>query len=634
MFELIAIIVFIIVFINLNSKINVLSKKIDKFDPAPKASVNQTSTNPVVAPTEYHEPLAPHITSTLNNISSGDSPINANPPVEVGAEEGSGRLLGGIGIAAVVIGISFFLKYAFENNWVGETGRVMIGIFIGIGLIALGQYLRKKYLVYSDLLIGGGIVVLYFSIYAAYTFYHLIPSGITSVLMFCITALGFAISIYDATITLAMISVIGGFTSPFLFHSGVNNMTTLFVYMSILNLGILGISFFKKWPQLIAVAFIGTAINFFVWFAGYYDSHALAPTLTFCFLSFLIFLVASVAKAITSKELTDNLNYFLLGVNAFAMAIVGYVLLDPKYHDSLGFAAVFIAIIYMAVAIIVNKFHSEDKTLNVFLPGIAVTFLSIAVPLQFSGPWVAVAWFVESAMLYLIASYISNRGFQIMGLIVYFLGIFNFFIWNMPKARDINFVAILNSDFAILVLAIGIAYCIAYMYKKFGSMSLDIQKRGIMVFIIMANVLTLFAISTQVIYHFNTEKMQLEKSFNTSVNQANLYNTDYNKSALQDENSKKYYSTRESMDNRSNTYVSIIWVIYAAILTFIGFNRRVISARRLGLVLFVITALKILMDVWSLGQIYRIISFIVFGVIALGASFAYAKFKDRLNEII
>src|SRR5258708_2402192 len=37
-----------------------------------------------------------------------------------------------IGISALLIGISYFLKFAFDNNWIGPAGRVTIGLLAGI----------------------------------------------------------------------------------------------------------------------------------------------------------------------------------------------------------------------------------------------------------------------------------------------------------------------------------------------------------------------------------------------------------------------------------------------------------------------------------------------------------------------
>ena len=554
---------------------------------------------------------------------------------ENSSEEGSGRLLGKIGIGAVILGISFFLKYAFDKDWISPSGRVMIGIFIGVILLALGQYLRKKYIRYSDLLMGGGIAVLYLSLFSAHFFYHLMSSTTAGVLMFCVTALAFAISIVNATPTLAMVSVIGGFLTPFLVGTGTNTMAQTFVYLTILNLGILAISFFKKWPQLILAAFVGSFINFITWFLKFYRPEALGPTMVFISVTFLIFLFASVARAISAKATTDPLNYLLLGANALFFSLAGYTILQSQHESILGFAAVLVALVYMGVALLVNKANPEDKALNIFLPGLAVTFLSVAVPLQFSGPWIAVAWFVESVALYVIASAVSNRGFQIMGVVVYILGLLNFFAWNFPNLRASTFTPFFNSHFIIILLAVGAAYAIAFMYHRFGSSSVEVQKRGIVVFLVIANVLTLYGLSSQIMFYHNAKSIKLSTEYQSQQSQNQLYsNNSYDTSSVMQQASVTYREQQNSIANRSHTFVSILWAVYAAILTIIGFSGRLIAARRLGLALFIITALKVVVDVWSLGQLYRIVSFIVFGIIALAASFAYAKYKDRLKEVV
>src|SRR5690242_3106979 len=40
-----------------------------------------------------------------------------------------------IGIAAVLIGVAYFLKFAFDNNWIGAAGRVTIGLLAGIAVV-------------------------------------------------------------------------------------------------------------------------------------------------------------------------------------------------------------------------------------------------------------------------------------------------------------------------------------------------------------------------------------------------------------------------------------------------------------------------------------------------------------------
>lgn len=576
-------------------------------------------------------------TPVLNPLPSGtnleQTPIKQavplSTPTPASHEEVSGRILGRIGIGAVLVGVSFFLKYAFDNNWIGEAGRVMIGIMIGVAFLAVGQWLRKNYLTYSDLLMGGGLGILYLSIFGAHSYYNLIGAGTTGILMFVVTLTGFAISIANATINLAAIATIGGFATPFLMGTHENNMLGLFGYITMLNLGVLAISFFKKWPRLTFFAFLGTGINFIGWFSMFYTQTELVPTFAFLFITFIIFIFASIARGITVKTHADALDYLILGANAFAFAFFSYTILNPLYHYILGFGAVVIALIYIGVATITNKRNPEDTALNIFLPGLAVTFLTLAVPVQLSGPWVPTAWLIESLFLYIIASFISNRGFQVMGIIIYFLGLISAFKWSLD-GQGTDFIPVFNTGFAILTVATIIAYAIAYTYKKYGSISVEIQKRGITAFVIIANIITVQAISTQIIFHYDSVKAELSQKFSEDSRNANLYNTGYDNSGERQEASTTYYAKTKSLTNESNTAVSIFLTFYAALLTAIGFARRIVGVRRLGLLLFVITGLKVFVDVWSLGPLYRIISFIVFGIIALLASFAYTKYKDRL----
>lgn len=632
LFDIIAVVVFIVILVKHSGRISNLEKLIQGSG-QPTQSQNaqsQTATQklvPGMASQQYTKPVPA---------------TNSGPVVNKKNEESSGRLLGKIGIVAVLLGVAFFLKYAFDSQWIGEAGRVMIGVLFGLGFMGTGQYLRKNYVKYSDLLIGGGSAILYLSVFSAYSFYHLIDGTTAGVFMFLVTALTFAISIVNATITLSLVGIIGAFATPFLVGSGNDDMVVLFTYMIIINLGVLGISFFKKWPQLNLASFLGTIILFGSWFGRYYDEDLLIPVMVFCFVTFLIFIVAQVARSISAGIKAKEFDYMLLGGNALAFALIGYIILQPYHHDILGFAAVFVALVYIVIAFAVNKFNATDTALNIFLPGLAVTFLSLAVPLQFSGPWIAVAWLIESCVLYFIASTISNRGFQVMGVVVYVLGLVDFFQWYTLRnfdliggsSRNIDFVPIFNSAFAVLLLAIVVAYAIVYFYKKFGSTSVEIQKRGIMVFVVIANILTIYALSIQITEYHSAKIEAMHRDYNAKMTDAERYSNGYSTSAQTTIVSDQYYADISSTKNQSNTLVSILWTLYAALLTGIGFAQRIASVRRLGLILFIITAIKVLIDVWSLGQLYRIISFIAFGLIALGASFAYTKFKDRLKDIV
>lgn len=567
------------------------------------------------SPTSNVTASAPIATATSTRVNQGNAStpplaqVAVPPSVNVAPkevdEEASGRILGRLGIAAVVIGMGFFLKYAFDNNWIGPSGRVMLGILIGAVIIIIGQWLRKKYLGYSDLLMGGGLAILYLAIYASYGFYHLVDPMMAFLGMIVVTAVGVGLSIFNATLTLSFVALIGGFLAPFMIGQSTLGPWITFTYITILNAGILGILFYKKWTPLVLVGLIGTMMHFGAWYSTSYEQDLLVPTLLFILIQFLIFTASSLIRIIVEKIKAVELDYFVLGATALSCATICYQLLMPQYRSQTAVGAVLVAGFYLIVALVAFKANPEDRTVNIFLPGLAVTFLTVAVPIQFSGPWIAGWWFIETLVLYIIASKSSSRGFQVMGVLVYILGLCDLLWYITTYSKPAGYAIFFNGPFMMMTMAAAVAYIIAFIYYHFGSTTTEIQKRGIMVFVVIANVITLLALTSQVIEHYKLQGM-----------------------------TSGYGSNYSSIRNMSNTTVSILWTLYAAFLTVIGFAKRYVAVRRMGLVLFMITAFKVVVDVWNLGEIYRIISFIAFGVIALTISFLYVKYRDRLKEMV
>ena len=101
-----------------------------------------------------------------------------------------------LGIAAVLVGVSFFLDYAFENNWIGPSARVVIGLFAGIAVVLWSERFRKRgYDIFSYSLKAVGIGVLYLSLWASFQVYHLLPSNVVFAAMIVVTASTCALAI-------------------------------------------------------------------------------------------------------------------------------------------------------------------------------------------------------------------------------------------------------------------------------------------------------------------------------------------------------------------------------------------------------------------------------------------------------
>ena len=320
------------VFLHQNGRINHLEELIKKnLKPSPlpetKPVSNDNISQSVVQPSVPTNTVTPPV----------------SPKSDISGEEVSGRILGRIGISAVIIGIAFFLKYAYDNNWINPAGRVMIGILIGVFVMCLGQYLRKKYLQYSDLLMGGGLAILYLSVLSSYALYHIVDPMLAFLGMIVVTAIGVLISIINATTTLSMVAFIGGYLAPTLIGLNFLGAFIVFTYITILNAGTLGILLYKKWTNLVIIGFIGTWIIFTGWYVSSYTQDMLFPTLIFVLVQFLIFTASSMFRIIVEKLKATELDYFVITTTALSFACIYYQLLMPEFKHYVSLGSVLVA---------------------------------------------------------------------------------------------------------------------------------------------------------------------------------------------------------------------------------------------------------------------------------------------------
>ncbi len=123
---------------------------------AQEAPVSPTTTPVTVASTRVVPPALPVRPIAPPSHPSQDSEIDLESRI-------GSHWLNRIGIAALLVGISYFLKFAFDNNWIGPAGRVTIGILAGIGFVVWSERFRSKgYKAFSYSLKAVGIGALYF----------------------------------------------------------------------------------------------------------------------------------------------------------------------------------------------------------------------------------------------------------------------------------------------------------------------------------------------------------------------------------------------------------------------------------------------------------------------------------------
>ena len=127
-----------------------------------------------------------------------------------------GKLLNRVGALALIIALGYFLKYAFDNNLISETVRVLIGVFIGLLLIVGGyRFYKKDFIVFYQGLVGAGIAILYLSIYSSFNYYNLVSQPVAFGLMSVITIITFIQAFYYKSLTVSLFGWVGGFLTKY-----------------------------------------------------------------------------------------------------------------------------------------------------------------------------------------------------------------------------------------------------------------------------------------------------------------------------------------------------------------------------------------------------------------------------------
>ena len=308
-----------------------------------------------------------------------------------------------IGIGVLVLGLAFFVKYAIDKNWINEVGRVAIGILAGGTLIALAHKLRKTYKTFSSILVGGGIAVLYFTISIGFQYYHLFSQTAAFSIMVVITAFAVLLShVYNRQI-LAILAIVGGFGTPFFVSTGEGNYIVLFTYITILNVGMLVLSYFKNWYWLNVICFVFTTIIYGSWLGYQVGEKPQTPylgALIYASIFYGIFFLMNIVNNIKEKRKFNWSEITILLTNTFMFFVAGMVILNNVHNARLqGIFTISIALFNLIFASLLYKRKQVDRNLIYLLIGFVLTFLSLTAPIQLDGNYITLFWAAETVLL-------------------------------------------------------------------------------------------------------------------------------------------------------------------------------------------------------------------------------------------
>lgn len=502
----------------------------------------------------------------------------------------AGRWFNYVGILAVALAVAFFLKYAFDNNWIGPAGRVTLGLIAGAAMYPFSHWvLRRGYRYYSEGLAGLGAAILYLSIWSGWHYYHLFPQSYAFPLMIVVTAMTVAIALGRNSERIAVLALVGGLLTPILVSTGQNEEIALFTYLIILGAAMLGIAWMRKWRSIVPVQFVGTLIYFWGWYADFYAKSELSTTALFATVFFALFAALPAARGTRAGELPAE-DIAVVLTNAFNYLIALRLMLLPDYRWALTLTVLALAAAHLfAERALPRKQTGANRLAHMLYAGLALTFATLAIPIRLEGRWITLAFAVEAALLIWSGLRGRSLALRVAGLVLFAAVGIRLAILVATAPTPTAFL--LNARFLTFAVCAACGFA-ALLFARQSDCPLGSAESQLYHFLAIAsNFAFLLALSMDVWDLFG-----------------------------------RMPSLGIDRELAQQLALSLLWVAYAVVLLVTGMVRKSASIRWQGLILLAVAIVKVfLFDLSFLTRFYRIVSVFILGLVLLLVSFYYQK---------
>ena len=505
-----------------------------------------------------------------------------------------GNIILKIGVLAFIIGVGLFLKYSIDNDWIPLWSRAMIGVAVGIVMILGGtRLIDNPNRLFFEGLFGGGIAILYLSIYAGFALegFKFLSFSYAFVAMVAITILALWLSLKFNAKSTAVFGLIGGFMTPFFINKGTEDMVALLSYMLVLNGAVLYLSVYQKWSILAWMAFVITALTQLV---STFDSGLDFMTMIFFYgVFFVIYSIVPFINEIKTQQ--EGLKQaFLMLFSANTLVVLGsfYIFLDTYNVPEKRFALVTLSVaMYLLVyAGILAQKKSKLKNLFYLILSQAMALILLTPAIVFDGLSLTIIWSVESLMLLWIAHKSDEVTYAYFALVGFVLTVGRYIALDLGEERYTDILAQLKtlsigSFFVLGSLLLGVVI----LHRTTLGLNAKSQIKNTM--------LSLWVILFFIYLNIQTQEL-----------------------------------TQLFYPEASKFAITLLWIVFGIVLFVVGVIKEVNASKLVATGLIFLAILKAFFsDLARLDSLYKIILFMILGVLLFGLSYFYQK-KSKNQE--
>lgn len=604
--EFIVFFIIIIILLVLSGKVSALSVRVKSLEQTVRRLQGRiqtleppagTITPPAAAPRPLPQAQAPSAPS----IATG-TPSRTREEWEALV---GGKLLNRIGAFALILAMAFFLKYAFDNDWLNETMRVLIGGVVGAVLIGGGvRFHQKELQVFAQGLLGAGIAILYLSVYASFDFYQLVSQPVAFVLMSVVTLTAFLLALrYNAQV-ISLLGWAGGFLTPFLLSTGEVNTVGLFTYITLLDIGLVGVLIRRPaWNILEPLTVGATYAVYIAWYTEVLPSDYVVTVFVFLSIFWGLFTLLHLSRVLSGAGTFPRMHRMVAVLNAAFYYLSIYALIDDTNPDVTAVVTLAVGLVYFGILLAIQP-QTHDRLAQAHYGLTAIILLVIATALQFSDVTTVAVWSLEA-------------------LALLWCGVFwgRSHVWQTALAL-------------FLLTAVKLCYTEgALLYEPIEQFANILNSRT-PAFLILAGTLIASTLVFRTVSEEETARIRKLLRVGWCVTLFVWCTAETNDAFRHMLDTVLSEDDITWVRNMQQLAISGMWLCYAIIIMGIGMWRREQVLRVMAITFFGFAILKIFFyDLSFLEALFRIFSFISLGLILLIVSYLYQRYRDVIAGI-
>ena len=371
------------------------------------------------------------------------------------------RIIHLVGIVVLVIGLSIGVKYAIDRQLISEAARITCAYAAGIVLYVLSWRLKKKYQLFSAILFSGSMASLYFTTYAAFVYYGFYPFAVTFLLMVGLTTYTAFEAIRYNRQEIAVLGMVGAYGIPFLISQNTERADLFFSYIIVINVGVVYLSFKKKWRVMGQFALLISWTLFALWGFFRYQAKDFPTGFILMITFYFLFTVNALAYRLVHSEplrsgdiqqiTTNNMALYLSSLIVF-----GYGTFGTHVASTTGW----LFVLMLLFVFLNHLLLPSEIILQQSLALQCVILLSMFIGFNWSGLTITLLWVALAVALFSVGIYSHRSWPRLAAILLMVVTLGKLVIFDSSKFTTVQKIIAYIIVGALLLV-------VSFLYQKF-----------------------------------------------------------------------------------------------------------------------------------------------------------------------